>query len=293
MSKIREQAAELLKQKRQKEAIPLLRRLMSYTERRVRDGSEIRLDAWPYSALATVFRQRGDFDREREVLERYLNKAGESVHDRFAQDAKMRLERARLFGDKGKGPCEDCHQLRTLQCEGGKWFCSKCLPRRKLFARVRDLGLRMSSEATEEQARKVLDLHCDAARYVGDVWFALTGRSYKRGEVKTEKAGGGGIEVQTTVWNELPDFNRFVSRFFQDPAIVRRWASKERARTEFAEQRLTAAERVDPFKYQHIVRRKPKLDRDDDFRQVEDSLRQQYGDQMPPPKRRWSLRRKQ
>ncbi len=134
MTNLRAKAVQLLKDNQYKEAIAILKDLISYAERRVREGHEIGVDSWPYRSLASIYRKQGEYELEYKILERCLNnpRVNGATHEAFAKEASMRIERHRLLGPDGKGQCHSCKERLILEKnESGEWLCGKCRIRMK------------------------------------------------------------------------------------------------------------------------------------------------------------------
>jgi hypothetical protein len=337
MSSLQEKAAQLLKDEQYDEAIAVLKRLINYAERRVAQGREGGVDSWPYSALVSIYHKQGKTDLEYKTLERFLAQPPMpgSTHMYFAKEAKMRLEQRRLFGPEGKGECQACQRHLVLkQNDLGEWLCSKCrkvrepeVKRRRWLQDVRALGLLMPDDASQVEIDDIMVLHRDVARYVGDVWYHLTGTSYRSAVKMEESSSTDGITIRIATTSPLPDFDQFVSSLFANYApvvrltgngrdrtsfatatltpeqqdalhkhlhivagqpLVIRLAGKEQERTGIATSNLTPEQQDDPYKYLHVVAGKPPLVQDDDYRFVVSQLQKQYG-QFLPKKPWWKV----
>ncbi|MGH9426047.1 MAG: hypothetical protein ACRD2L_07070 [Terriglobia bacterium] len=287
MTTLREKAAELLKEKQFEQAIAVLNRLVAYSERRLHEGQEGGVDSWPYRSLASVYRKQGKYVLELETLERFVKNPAMpgSTHEAFHKEASMKIERHRRFGPAGKGECQLCRKTSVLERnELGEWLCAKCrkerqgeVRKRRWFQQLKEVGLSLPEHATEAQAWDALILHRDVARYVGDVWYHLTGVSYKSAVDIVNTASDDGITLRMETAAPLPSFDRFVSSLFTDYPLVLRLAAKERERTAVATEGLSEDQQSDPHKYLHVVAGKPNLVEDNDFSLVVAKLRQSYG----------------
>jgi hypothetical protein len=291
MSKLEERAIQLINEKHYDEAIKILRRLVSSTEERLQKGKETGVDSWPYHTLASLYRKQKKPDLEIEVLQRFVQNPPMpgATHERMNKEARMRLERHRLFGSEGKGACQVCGKKSVLeQNEIEEWVCSKCNKERKREIRkrqgiqqLRTMGLMLPDTAPEEHVFTALELHGNVTRYVGDVWFRLSGKSYKSAVANKETTTQMGLSLTVTSTSELPAFDRFVSSLFKDLGFAKRLAAKELERTALAEQQLSEEERTDPYKYLHIVRKKPDISKDADYPLVVAMLRARYAEYLP------------
>ena len=290
MTTLRLKAAELLKEKQFEQAIAVLNRLIGHSERRLHEGRERGVDSWPYRSLASVYRKQGKYDLELETIERFVKNPpmSGSTHEAFHKEASMKIERHRRFGPEGKGECQLCRKTSVLERnELGEWLCAKCrkerqgeVRKRRWLQQLKEMGLSLPEHATEAQAWDALILHRDVTRYVGDVWYHLTGGSYKSGVDIVNTASEDGITVRMETSAPLPNFDRFVSSLFTDYPLVLRLTAKERERTAVATERLSEDQQADPYKYLYVVAGKPDLVEDDDFSLVVAKLRQSYGQFM-------------
>jgi hypothetical protein len=208
-----------------------------------------------------------------------------ATHEAFAKEASMRIERHHLFGPEGKGQCQSCSQQFVLERnELDEWLCGKCrkvreaeIRRRRGLRQLRDWGISLPDNASEQQVKEMMTLHGDVARYVGDVWYHLTGSSYKSAVEVRESSTVEGMTISIGTTSPLPEFDRFVSSIFADRSLAVRLAAKERERTAYATARLSPEQQSDPYKYIHIVRGKPKLVEDGDYHFVVKRLYDRYG----------------
>lgn len=283
----KERAAQLLKDRQYPEAIKVLKRLILYGERRLRQGKERMVDSWPYRALASIYRKQRNFELEQQTLVRFASippMPGGILED-FSNETSMRIARHRLFGPEGKGQCQICGKWLVLEKNDlDEWLCSKCrkirqreIQRRRCLQQLREWGLTLPDETTGEQLQELMTLHSDVARYVGSVWYHLTGLSTKFAVNVGTTSMIGGLAIRFGMKAPLPEFDRFVSTFLVDHSLALRLARVERERTAYATARLTPDQQSDPYKYVHIIRGKPPLVKDNDYQFVVKKLYEHYG----------------